>query len=466
MSKRSKEACQGKASARNVVDQDVDLSNDLAHLATPEACPPPRSRPRCYWDAILSALADGYTFSVRLAWDRTYDATAWHHAVFTTQHSATLFGALTKVLAETYGHQAFFTSFGCEGCPATTARSKAPPLAELLAGAVAVLGVTRNLTLSATSGSRYTASSVSVFYGRFKKTRGSADAAVCDLADLIRCMLDLQRPKCKCIDGIPESTYVDSCSRSSVFPRSGSITGGLGAKRYLPVAFRATMASRLTWEEAYRHNVPMAGLREDAYLAVASAADRFPEASKDEFLRLAEHAVLSAIAKAESEHENWLLFEKRLHDYLMQVRSAENESSDLMHRQPRSDELALITADLARAILDLLNVDSSIDVWWTSCSAVEATASPRVLAFVDGKRLVEQLKKVRSAYKRQLLPVLGILSERDRYLVTYSEGLNGEYEHTLEELGTMFQVTRERVSCWLSTAKRKLKAAIEEAHSA
>ena len=58
---------------------------------------------------------------------------------------------------------------------------------------------------------------------------------------------------------------------------------------------------------------------------------------------------------------------------------------------------------------------------------------------------------------KQLYRVLHTLTEREELVISFRYGLNGECEHTLEECGQEFEVTRERIRQIEAKALRKLR---------
>jgi RNA polymerase primary sigma factor len=59
--------------------------------------------------------------------------------------------------------------------------------------------------------------------------------------------------------------------------------------------------------------------------------------------------------------------------------------------------------------------------------------------------------------KERLGEILGTLSDRERQVIDYRYGLTDGYPRTLEEVGRMFNVTRERIRQIEAKALRKLR---------
>ena len=74
----------------------------------------------------------------------------------------------------------------------------------------------------------------------------------------------------------------------------------------------------------------------------------------------------------------------------------------------------------------------------------------------DNRHLTPEGESLNQYYKEQIEKVLNKLTPREREILKYRMGLDGEYPHTLEEVGTIFGVTRERIRQVEAKAKRKL----------
>ncbi|MEF3244699.1 MAG: sigma-70 family RNA polymerase sigma factor, partial [Caldisericaceae bacterium] len=83
----------------------------------------------------------------------------------------------------------------------------------------------------------------------------------------------------------------------------------------------------------------------------------------------------------------------------------------------------------------------------------------------DNRHMTPEGESLNQYYKEQIEKVLDKLTPREKEILKYRMGLDGEYPHTLEEVGTIFGVTRERIRQVEAKAKRKLQQYIRELES-
>jgi RNA polymerase primary sigma factor len=76
---------------------------------------------------------------------------------------------------------------------------------------------------------------------------------------------------------------------------------------------------------------------------------------------------------------------------------------------------------------------------------------------VDGDVTEAEREMLKESLKKEIKKVMAILPTRDAEIVSYYFGLKGEGYMTLEEIGQMFGLTRERVRQIKERALRRLR---------
>lgn len=148
-------------------------------------------------------------------------------------------------------------------------------------------------------------------------------------------------------------------------------------------------------------------------------------------------------------------------DYLDKV----DRAAERLHRQrgllPTDEELAASLGMTVGQIARCRHIEQCLrqtPLSITHSERIDQTGTGTPL--IESKSPTPEEETFNKYYKEQLVRILETLPEREKRILIYREGLQGEYDHTLEEVGTMFRVTRERVRQIEAKAKRKLKAMI------
>ena len=79
----------------------------------------------------------------------------------------------------------------------------------------------------------------------------------------------------------------------------------------------------------------------------------------------------------------------------------------------------------------------------------------RILSYDGEEQLIEEISGI--LMKEQIMDVLDTLTPREEKVLRLRHGLDGDEEKTLEEIGQMFKLTRERIRQIESKAIRKLR---------
>ena len=141
---------------------------------------------------------------------------------------------------------------------------------------------------------------------------------------------------------------------------------------------------------------------------------------------------------------------------------ARQSLTESLERDPTDEEVAR-KANLPLLTVTRLRRNSTADV--QSLNAPVSDADPEGGEFInfvtDDASPAPDQEMVRLEDIEQLLALLGTLSERERKVIQYRFGLDGEPVRTLDEVGAMLHCTNERVRQIQNQALRRLQREME-----
>jgi RNA polymerase primary sigma factor len=195
----------------------------------------------------------------------------------------------------------------------------------------------------------------------------------------------------------------------------------------------------------YRHinEVPFEDLIAVGNLGLMRAAQRFDVEKNVRFISYAVWWIRQAMIQVVSSHGNPIRLPlNRIHTGL-KIRKAEETLTKKLNRRPTMEELAeeslMKPHELSKFMCDSPNVVSMDS---TPIDSDENLYLRDVIMDEDADPLVEAERK---ALDKELKKLLNSLTERERIVVIHRFGLGDLKPYTLEEIGRLLGVTRERV---------------------
>jgi len=125
-------------------------------------------------------------------------------------------------------------------------------------------------------------------------------------------------------------------------------------------------------------------------------------------------------------------------------------------REPTFEEIAqLMEMDSSEVTLSIKNARRPVSM----DAPLSASTNNRVIDILENQQLPETDSAVmESSLKQDVDEILKSLTEREARILRLYYGLNGEKPHTLEEVGLVFRLTRERVRQIKEKALTKLRS--------
>jgi RNA polymerase primary sigma factor len=224
----------------------------------------------------------------------------------------------------------------------------------------------------------------------------------------------------------------------------------------LDVLVRANLRFVVSVAKKYQNRgMAFADLIQEGNVGLVTAARKFDPDQGVKFISYAVWWIRQAILAALAKHGRSVRLPLNRATELARMTRVREELKQTLRRDPSTDEIAEI-AELDMATVEMLQM---LNVAEVRLDAPVGSSDDNQLVdrfLVDESSLEEVLEA--KLLKEKIAQALQGLKPRDARVVRLYYGLQGEEEHTLEEIGQLLGVTRERVRQLRDRALRELRA--------
>ena len=182
-------------------------------------------------------------------------------------------------------------------------------------------------------------------------------------------------------------------------------------------------------------------LMQEGNMGLLKAIEKFDYTLGNKFSTYATYWIKQSIGRAINYQADSIRLPSYVAEQLNHVRNAITELTIELEREPSLDEIAersKLEESKVRELLSYVNRVSSLD-------EVVHEETTRGELVGDTKILNPEEEAIKGGAKELVMDMLAELSEKEQQIIIMHYGLNDTERHTLEEIGELFNLTRERI---------------------